>query len=394
LKIKLLLYTHDWFPLMGGIQTITTDLASGLVQKSQANPQDAVDVTLVTHTPAAGMNDAALPFPIVRQPDKRTLVRLFRSADIVHLAGPSLLPLALGYTLRKTIVLEHHGYQSVCPNGLLLYEPDRTICPGHFMASNYQKCVRCNAGSLGWMKSARDVLLTFPRRWLAKQVTVNVAVSRHIGMRTSLPRTKVIYHGVPGPPPVPRLAPQAASAEPPFCFAYVGRLVIEKGVPVLLRAASELLKQGYRFELKIVGDGSQRSELEKMTSEYGLGGCATFFGAVSVADVTKILGPAQVVVMPSVWEDVAPLVAIEQMMQGRLVIASDIGGLGETVTGAGLKFPPNDDAGLAECMRWAMEDPARTRELGNKARQIASEKFTLSRMVEEHLQLYQSLMRH
>jgi glycosyltransferase involved in cell wall biosynthesis len=393
LKINLLLYTHDWFPLMGGIQTITTDLASGLVQKAQANPADAVDVTLVTQTPAAGMNDAALPFPIVRQPDKRSLVRLFRSADIVHLAGPSLLPLALGYALRKTIVLEHHGYQSVCPNGLLLYEPVRSLCPGHFMASNYQKCVRCNAHSLGWMKSARDVLLTFPRRWLAQRVTVNVAVSRHIGMRTSLPHTEVIYHGVPAQPAL-QVAQPGGAEEPPFCFAYVGRLVLEKGVPVLLRAARQLLRQGCRFELKIVGDGTQRSELERMTNEYGLAGCTTFFGAVSVSDVTRILGPAQVVVMPSIWEDVAPLVAIEQMMQGRLVIASDIGGLGETVTGAGLKFPANDDARLAECMRWAMEDPARTRGLGEKARQIALEKFTLSRMVEEHLQLYQSLMRH
>jgi glycosyltransferase involved in cell wall biosynthesis len=393
LKIKLVLYTHDWYPLMGGIQTITTDLANGLVQKSQANPGDAVDVTLVTHTPAAGMNDAALPFPIVRQPDKRSLVRLFRSADIVHLAGPSLLPLALGYALRKTIVLEHHGYQSVCPNGLLLYEPDRSICPGHFMASNYQKCVRCNAGSLGWMKSVRDLLLTFPRRWLAARATVNVAVSSHIAMRTSLPHTEVIYHGVPGPSAEQTAQPHGGE-QPRFCFAYVGRLVVEKGVPVLLLAAKQLLQQGYRFELKIVGDGSQRAELEKLTVEYGLDRCTTFFGAVSVADVTKILGPAQVVVMPSVWEDVAPLVAIEQMMQGRLVIASDIGGLGETITGGGLKFPPNDDARLAECMRWAMEDPARTRELGNKARQIASEKFTLSRMVEQHLQLYQSLMRH
>lgn len=392
MKIKLLLYAHDWFPLMGGIQTITKDLASGLVQKSNADSNNAVDVTLVTQTPAAGMNDAALPFAIIRQPGKWRLVRLFQAADIIHLAGPALLPLALGYALRKTIVLEHHGYQSVCPNGLLLYEPDRSVCPGHFMASNYQKCMHCNARTLGWTKSARDLILTFPRRWLAARATANVAVSRHIGMRASLPHTQVIYHGVPGPP-ADRAAQKRDGAEPPFSFAYAGRLVVEKGVPVLLRAARQLLQQGYRFELKIVGDGPQRAELEELTREYGLDACTTFYGAVSVAAVAEILGPTLVVVMPSVWEDVAPLVAIEQMMQGRLVIASDIGGLGETVNGAGLKFPPNDHSRLAECMRWAMEDPPRTRELGNKARRIASEKFTLSRMIDEHLQLYQSLMR-
>ena len=377
---------------MGGIQTITTDLASGLVQKSQANPQDAVDVTLVTHTPAAGMNDAALPFPVVRQPDKRALVRLFRSADIVHLAGPSLLPLALGYALRKTIVLEHHGYQSVCPNGLLLYEPDRSLCPGHFMAANYQKCVHCNAGGLGWIRSALSVALTFPRRWLSSQVTANIAVSRHIAMRTALPHTQVIYHGVPEPKIADAIAPRGGEGTP-FCFAYVGRLVHEKGVAVLLRAAHRLLQQGYRFELKIVGDGTQRAELEKLSQDLGLHSCTRFLGAVPVEFVSKVLGTAQAVVMPSVWEDVAPLVAIEQMIQGRLVIASDIGGLGETVNDAGLKFRPGDDAMLAERMRWVLEDPSRAREIGTKARQIALKQFTVSRMVEQHLQLYQSLLR-
>jgi glycosyltransferase involved in cell wall biosynthesis len=392
LKINLLLYSHDWFPLMGGIQTITMDLASGLVRESMINPENAADVTLVTQTPAAGMNDAALPFPVIRRPSKRNLVRLFRAADIVHLAGPSLLPLTLGYLIRKPIVLEHHGYQSICPNGLLLYEPDRSVCPGHFMARNYMACVRCNAGGLGWLGSVRSMALTFPRRWLARQVTANIAVSRHIAMRTALPHTQVIYHGVPEPK-VADAVPSRGGEEPPFCFAYVGRLVHEKGVAVLLRAASRLVRQRYRFEVKIVGDGAQRAELEKLSEDLGLQSCTRFLGAVPVESVSEVLGTAQVVVMPSVWEDVAPLVAIEQMMHGRLVIASDIGGLGETVNDSGLKFQPGDDAMLAERMRWVLEDPSRAREIGLKAREIALKQFTVSRMVEQHLQLYQSLLR-
>jgi glycosyltransferase involved in cell wall biosynthesis len=377
---------------MGGIQTITMDLASGLVRESKINPENAVDVTLVTQTPANGMNDAELPFPVIRRPSKWNLIRLFRAADIVHLAGPSLLPLTLGYLLRKTIVLEHHGYQSICPNGLLLYEPDRSVCPGHFMARNYTACVRCNAGGLGWLGSARSVALTFPRRWLAGQVTANIAVSRHIAMRTALPHTQVIYHGVPEPK-VADAAPSRGGDEPLFCFAYVGRLVHEKGVAVLLRAASRLVQQRYRFEVKIVGDGTQRAELEKLSEDLGLQSCTRFLGAVPVESVSEVLGTAQAVVMPSVWEDVAPLVAIEQMMHGRLVIASEIGGLGETVNDSGLKFQPGDDAMLAERMRWVLEDPSRAREIGMKARQIALKQFTVSRMVEQHLQLYQSLLR-
>jgi glycosyltransferase involved in cell wall biosynthesis len=389
--LKLLLYSSDWLPTMGGIQTITTDLANGLIRLSRENPSEAVEVTIVTQTAANGMNDDALPFRVVRRPQKLELVRLIRETDILHMAGPALWPLGLGYLLGKTRVLEHHGYQTVCPNGLLLFEPTRTVCPGHFMAGRYRECIRCTSPSLGWEKSVRDLLLTFPRRWLASKVTVNIAVSQHIGMRTQLPHTQVIYHGVPGAVAAPNII-NRIDGQSPLCFAYVGRLVLEKGVPVLLRASKRLLDEGYKFQLRIVGDGPQRAELEEMSRSFGLEKCTTFLGTVTVDAVSQALGPAQVVVMPSVWEDVAPLVAIEQMMQGRLVIASDIGGLGETVTGAGLKFPPGDDGALTEQMRWVLEDPSRAREMGAKAAQIASERFTLSRMIDEHMALYQSLM--
>ena len=81
---------------------------------------DSIKITLVTLTPADGMNDSLLPFHIVRRPSLWSFIHLIRSADLVHLAGPALLPLALGWLLKKRIVLEHHNYQSICPNGLLI----------------------------------------------------------------------------------------------------------------------------------------------------------------------------------------------------------------------------------------------------------------------------------
>jgi glycosyltransferase involved in cell wall biosynthesis len=95
--------------------------------------------------------------------------------------------------------------------------------------------------------------------------------------------------------------------------------------------------------------------------------------------------------MPSTWEDVAPLVALEQMMQGRLVIASDVGGLGETVNGFGLKFPPGNIAALKLCMRQAIESPSLSIQMGNRAQLNAITNFSEERMVEEHLQLYRRI---
>src|SRR5580698_5271575 len=88
-----------------------------------------------------------------------------------------------------------------------------------------------------------------------------------------------------------------------------------------------------------------------------------------------------VVVMPSVWEESAGLAAMEQMMRGGVVLAADIGGLGEIVGDGGLKFRPLDAQDLAAKMT-ALADPKLRQSLGTAARQRASRLFGLERMIE------------
>src|ERR1700691_1181350 len=390
--MKLLIYAHSWAPLVGGIETVTMVLARGLAEWQAAHAGQEIAVTLATQTPADGMDDSALPFRVVRRANQRELAKLVQSADIIHIANPAFMPLFWGWLFRRPVVLEHDGYQSVCPNGLLVYEPDRSVCPGHFMAGRYGKCMRCNSVSLGWAKSSRDLLFTFPRRWLARRVARNVAPTNHVGRRVALPRTQIMYHGVPNFAPM-RLAEGADGDKKLPCFAYIGRLVLEKGLPVLLLASKKLSQNGYSFLLRIVGDGSERAKLEQMTDKLGLRGQTEFVGAVPADAVPGLIAEATAVVMPSVWEDVAPLAASELLMQGHLVIASDIGGLGEIVDGAGLRFPAGDADALESCMRQVLESSQMASELRLKARRRGIEVFSAKRMVEEHAYLYQTLVK-
>src|ERR1700759_3869696 len=141
--MKLLLHSHFWAPSVGGGETVATKLATGLA----ASDADASrhEVTLVTDTAAGAFDDRSVPFRVVRQPSLGTWLRELRAADIVELEGPALLPQFLAWLLGKRVVLRHHVYQAVCPNGLLIVQTDRSLCPGHFMAGNYSKCVECNA---------------------------------------------------------------------------------------------------------------------------------------------------------------------------------------------------------------------------------------------------------
>ena len=68
-------------------------------------------------------------FRVVRQPNLRALVSLIREADVIRLVGPCFLPLLVAWFLRKPVAIEHHGYPPVCPNGLLSYDPTKTVCP-------------------------------------------------------------------------------------------------------------------------------------------------------------------------------------------------------------------------------------------------------------------------
>ncbi len=383
--MKLLIYTHPFAPMVGGIETYTMLLAQGLSNRPRTD-DDLFEVTVATQAAANGMDDSALPFRVIRRPNAAQLARLIWDTDVLHIANAAFLPMLLAWLLRKPVVVEHDGYQTACPNGLLFHGSTRSDCPGYFLSRRYRECLRCNWRDPGKWESLRMLILTFPRRWLCSRVTVNIGASRHVADRVAMPRTQVIYHGV--PPSTAATETGESSASAGVCFAYVGRMVNEKGVPVLLRAARLLATRGYKFRLKLIGDGPARPELERMTDELGLRGRTIFTGFLEGRALQEALREATAAVMPSIWEDVAPLACSEHMMKGRLLIASDLGGLGELLDGAGLKFAAGDAEALAECLRRVVDDPDLARELGSKARARAKELFVQDRMVSDHVQVY------
>src|SRR5580700_6682952 len=123
--MQVLIYTHAFPPMVGGIETITMELAQNLARIANVRSIDAVQVTVVTPKAAIGANERDLPFKIVRKPTLTRLANLIRRADILHVAGTDMLPLLLGWLLRKCTVVEHHGFQTACPNGQMIYESKR-----------------------------------------------------------------------------------------------------------------------------------------------------------------------------------------------------------------------------------------------------------------------------
>lgn len=381
MKWKLLIYSHVFAPSLGGVETITMTLAEGLAGWSRIHLQEDIEVTVVTQTAAAGMDDSRLPFHIVRRPGWRTLARLIRRADAVHLAGPALLPLAFGRLFRKPVFTEHHGCQAACPNGLLLFEPTQAPCPGHYMAGQYGQCFRCNRHTAGRLKSATMLASTPVRRWLTNRVAANITPTKWLETVLKLKRMTTIYHGI------PELSKDTVPQQGLAKIAYMGRMVSSKGVHTLIEAAEQLRQEGLSFELKMIGGGPELDGMKSKAMER-LHGTIEFFGAVAADRLEEILRDVDTVVLPSLGGEVFGLVGAENMLRGKLLIVSDIGAPGEVTGNAGLVFKAGDSKDLARCLRRSIEEPGLAAKMGAAARVRALEEFSSNRMIERHVSLY------
>ncbi|OLC86462.1 MAG: hypothetical protein AUH88_04515 [Acidobacteria bacterium 13_1_40CM_4_61_5] len=381
--MKLLLYSHYFAPSIGGVETVVESLARGLAECRSVSDQREFDVTLVTQTPAGSFRDEDLPFPVIRQPGTLALLTLIRNADLVHVAGPALGPLVLAWLARKPVVIEHHGFQTICPNGQLFYEPSQSPCPGHFIAGRHLECLRCNA-SQGALHSFKLWLLTFARRFLARRAAVNIMPTEWLGELVKLPRSEAIPHGL----DATRDALWPASKGSVPVVAFQGRLVTTKGIRLVLEAARRLASEPLDFELHVIGDGPERKSLERLADEWKLTPRVRFFGSLPPSELDAILARATVVVVPSLGGEVFGLVAAENMLRGLPVLASDLGAFAEVIGDAGLLFRTGDAEDLARRLATLLRDPALAADLGVRARQRVLAFFARSRMIDAHAAMY------
>jgi glycosyltransferase involved in cell wall biosynthesis len=153
---------------------------------------------------------------------------------------------------------------------------------------------------------------------------------------------------------------------------YVGRLSSEKGLDVMLRALARAGDPPFR----IVGDGTVRPELEALTRELGLNN-TVFEGHVAPARVSELLEDARYAAMPSLWDEVAGIAALEAMAMGRPLLVTEKGGLPELIeNGEGLLALAGDVEDTAAKVKVLMDDEVRWREMSGRALARARAEFT------------------
>ena len=139
--------------------------------------------------------------------------------------------------------------------------------------------------------------------------------------------------------------PAAPTDNTPLRIAFVGRLMPVKGVAMLLEAITAL---DFPVQLTVVGEGPERSVLERVSSELGIAEKVLFTGNLPLSEVSQIIRQAHVFCLPSVRES-GGAVLLEAMAVARPVIAIDFGGPAEIVDdGVGVKLPATGKADVVQ----------------------------------------------
>ena len=169
---------------------------------------------------------------------------------------------------------------------------------------------------------------------------------------------------------------------------YVGRFVREKGIQVLLNAATVVLAQRPHTKFLIVGGGN-REKLEKFVHWAGLDEKVLFTGFMANRSLHQLYRVADVAVFPSLYEPFG-IVALEGMAADVPVVTSDAGGLKEVVLHdqTGTLTYVNDPQSLAWGILRVLEDPVRARRLADKAHERLKTDFEWSNLATQTIAVY------
>lgn len=148
-------------------------------------------------------------------------------------------------------------------------------------------------------------------------------------------------------------ASSAASSKAAPCLLTIARLAPQKGLDLLLEAATLIKQRGIDFTWLVAGDGPLKAQLNQQIAAADLP--VKLLGRRE--DIGALLSQADVVVQTSYWEG-QPLTLREAMQAGRAIVATDVGGSAYTLAGCGQLVEPQADP-LADAVVAVISDPKR-----------------------------------
>jgi glycosyltransferase involved in cell wall biosynthesis len=237
----------------------------------------------------------------------------------------------------------------------------------------------------GWASSTRrGSLYNRLDKWAAARFDAVIAVSEHtarIAEAHRIPRVRVIRNGIDAGE-WRRSRPVAQRTGTGLCVGYVGRLSREKRPDCFVEAARRLAQRDRGMRFLVVGDGPERSAMERDAHAAGLDGAIRFLGYLDEPELKAQYEQMDVLMLTSDREGL-PISLLEAAAMEVCVVATRVGGVPELVRDGhnGLLAPPNDAAALAEAVASLARDPMLAEGLRRNGRRAVETEFSLQRTV-------------
>lgn len=181
-----------------------------------------------------------------------------------------------------------------------------------------------------------------------------------------------------------------------FCGSFYGY----EGLDLLLQAVASLAPELPALKVLLVGGGPQEQALQALCSELAIGDRVIFAGRVPHDQVQRYYRLIDVLVYPRkpnrLTELVTPLKPLEAMAQGKIVVASDVGGHRELIRDqdTGFLFTAGSVEALAAVLRQVLASPGCRDEMQRRGRAFVENERSWARSVARYRQVYDRAMRH
>lgn len=311
--------------------------------------------------------------------------------DIIHFHhilyfGLETLDLVRRAAPQAKILVTLHDFFAICPQEGQLLTSDGRLCHG----PSLDGCRRCFPG-----RGTTDLVLReLGVRGAFSGVDLILSPSeflkgRFVAAGWDSNRIRVVRNGIAaGPAAPPRPSPDGRRDR----FGFFGHINRFKGAMVALDASTKLTRQGVDHELALHGGTAWQPDefLNDFKTALENAPSARHHGLYAAEDLPARMASIDWVIMPSIWWENAPLVAMEAFRHGRPVICGNGGGMAEAVRNGvdGLHFPIGDAAGLAAVMQRAATEPGLWEKL---AAGVQRPRWT-NEAADEHLALYRELL--
>lgn len=357
--MKVLFWTASFWPNLGGLEVISTELVTSLVERG---------VEVLVMAPGEGREMLGkvpifrLPFDVQMLGDldlllewRKTVMEIKRdfAPDVIHVNGPhrgAFLHLTTRQAWPAPTVLTLHGNW---PGGPEMRE------------SVAAQLLRTSS----WVTACSSYALEQARRYMPE-------------IRA---RSSVVYNALPEP------SGETGRRERRPTLLCAGRLAREKGFDQALEAFS-LLRGHPELRLEFAGVGYEMPRLRQLAESLGVSQRVDFLGRLQREELLDRMRRARMVLVPSLEEGFG-LVALEAALVGTPVVASRVEGLPELVLHeeTGLLTPPVDPPGLAAAIQRLLDDPEGAERMGQRARDSARSRFVWSDCVSAYESLYRTL---